>query len=272
MRQEAVSLLRCPICKGALSQEGNSLLCAKRHCFDVARQGDVNLAPGRRADFYTKELFVSRAAVLEGGVFDPVIEAIGGAIERHVRAAQPVLVDAGCGEGYYTRRVLAERAMTRIGFDLCKEAVRLAARSDKAGSYFVGDLANIPLEDACADVLLDVFTPANYAEFARVLRPGGVIVKLSPRAGYLVQLREAAKDQLRHARYEGGRVEEYAASRMQVLETREITYTLPVSEALVWHLARMTPMLAGVDLERVDLSGVREITIDETMVVGQFTK
>lgn len=270
MRQEAIALLRCPICRGAFALQGGSLVCPGRHCFDVARQGDVNLVPGRRETFYTKELFLSRAKVFERGLFDPVIEAISEAAARHVQEQTPVLVDAGCGEGYYTRRVCGGEAMVRIGFDLCKDAVRLAARSDKEGSYFVGDLANIPLADGCADVLLDVFTPANYAEFARVLRPGGVIIKLAPRAGYLAQLRGAAKGRLR-SDFGGSRSEEYAKERMQILETKEITYTLPVEQELLWHLARMTPMLAGIDPDSLDLSTVREITIDETMVVGCFS-
>ncbi|MBP3655094.1 MAG: methyltransferase domain-containing protein [Clostridia bacterium] len=270
MRQEAVSLLRCPICRGAFSLQGSSLVCGGRHCYDVARQGDVNLVPGRRETFYTKELFVSRAAAFEAGVYAPVVEAIGEAVRRYAPGDAPVMADAGCGEGYYTRSVCAGEPFVRIGFDLCKDAVRLAAKSDKGSTYFVGDLANIPLADHSVDVLLDVFTPANYAEFARVLRPGGVLVKLSPREGYLRQLREAAKDHLRHAQYEGGRVEEYARQRMTVLEERAISYTLPVGQELVRHLARMTPMLAGVPVEALDLSGVTEITIDETMVVGRF--
>ncbi|MEI3415954.1 MAG: hypothetical protein V8Q88_12410 [Christensenellales bacterium] len=58
--------------------------------------------------------------------------------------------------------------MTRIGFDLAKEAILLAAKSDKKAAYFVADLAAIPIADGCCDVVLDVFTPANYAQFGRI--------------------------------------------------------------------------------------------------------
>lgn len=44
--------------------------------------------------------------------------------------------------------------MTRIGFDLAKEAILLAAKSDKKAAYFVADLAAIPLADGCCDVVL----------------------------------------------------------------------------------------------------------------------
>ena len=268
MTEETIALLRCPLCGGALVRSGGSLVCDKRHCFDVARQGHVNLVPAQRESFYRRELFESRAAVFAAGVFAPVVRAIGETIDRYVQAGRPVLVDAGCGEGYYTKNVCPGRDMTRIGFDLSKEAVKLAARGQSGASFLVADLANIPLAGGCADVLLDVFTPANYAEFARVLKPGGVLIKLWPRSGYLCQLREAARGLLRHDTYDDSRVAEYLDAHARMLERRTITYTLPVDAVLAEHLARMTPMLADVDLSALDLSGVTEITIDMNLYAG----
>lgn len=268
MIQKTISLLRCPLCRGALSLSGNSLVCEKRHCYDIARQGHVNFVPNQKDSFYTKALFESRAAVFAAGIFAPVIAALDEALAAYVPGECPVLVDAGCGEGFYTRQVGAGRAMTRIGFDISKEAVRLAARGDKNATFFAADLKNIPLEDGCADVVLDVFTPANYAEFARILKSGGVVMKIAPRSGYLHQLREAAADHLRRKDYDGGDVERYVHEHMDVLEQRAITYTLRVTPELALHLARMTPMLAGVDVDHLDLSAVTEITIDETLYVG----
>ena len=268
MTEETIALLRCPLCRGALTRSGGSLVCERRHCFDVARQGHVNLVPAQRESFYRRELFESRAAVFAAGVFAPVVRAIGETIDRLVQAERPVLVDAGCGEGYYTKSVCPDRAMTRIGFDLSKEAVKLAARGQSGASFLVADLANIPLGDGCADVLLDVFTPANYAEFTRVLKPGGVLIKLWPRSGYLCQLRGAARGLLRHDTYDDSRVAEYLDAHARMLERRTITYTLPVDAALAEHLARMTPMLADVDLSALDLGGVTEITIDMNLYAG----
>ena len=194
MQNEAVALLRCPICSGSFHQEGKSLLCGKRHCYDIAKQGHVNFAPNAKPSFYKKELFESRARAFEAGVFAPVAAAVGEALEKYVRAERPIVADAGCGEGYYLRSVCPERDMIRIGFDLSKEAVLLAAKGDRRSTYFVGDLANIPLADGCCDAVLDVFTPANYAQFGRILKKDGVLIKLAPRPGYLRQLREAAGD------------------------------------------------------------------------------
>ena len=268
MNSEIISLLRCPLCHGAFALRDRSLVCGNRHCYDIARQGHVNFVPNQKESFYTKELFESRAAAFAAGVFAPVIAALGEAIDAYVPGECPVLLDAGCGEGYYAKAVCPGRAMHRIGFDISKEAVRLAARGQGEASFFAADLKNIPMADHSCDVLLDVFTPANYAEFGRVLKPDGVVMKLAPRSGYLRQLREAAAGQLRHKEYDGGEVERYVHERMNVLCQKAITYTVDVSPELALHMARMTPMLAGVDISKLDLSGVTGITIDETLYVG----
>ena len=260
--------LRCPLCGGAFSLKEKSLMCEKRHTYDIARQGYVNFVPGQKEMFYKKELFDHRAKVFESGVYAPVVERLSAAIERFVQKENPVLLDAGCGEGYYTKNVCHQRSMTRMGFDLSKDAVRLAARGQHAAHFFAADLKNIPLKDAAVDVLLDIFTPANYAEFARVLAPEGVVVKLAPRSGYLHELRTLAGDRLRHQEYDGGDVERYAQEKMNVLAKETISYTLSVTQETAQHLARMTPMLAGIDVDELDLTKITEITIDETMVIG----
>ena len=262
-------LLRCPLCGGAFSRKDNSLMCEKRHTYDIARQGYVNFVPGQKEMFYKKELFESRAKVFGAGVYAPVIEKLSEAIGRHVLAEKPVLLDAGCGEGYYTKAVCPGREMTRIGFDLSKDAVKLAARGPKTAMFFAADLKNIPMQDGSVHVLLDIFTPANYAEFARVLAPNGLVMKLAPRSGYLKELRTLAGDRLRHQEYDGGDVERYVHEKMNVSAQEAITYTLPVTQETAYHLARMTPMLAGVDVDTLDLSSITQITIDETLYIGR---
>ncbi|MBQ8617922.1 MAG: methyltransferase domain-containing protein [Clostridia bacterium] len=261
-------LLRCPLCGGAFSRRDNSFVCEKRHTYDIARQGYVNFVPGQKEMFYKKELFESRAKVFEAGVYVPVVERLSEAIDRYVTKENPVLLDAGCGEGYYTRAVCPGREMTRIGFDLSKDAVKLAARGPKTAMFFAADLKNIPVQDGTVDVLLDIFTPANYAQFGRVLAPDGLVMKLAPRSGYLRELRTLAGDRLRHQQYDGGDVERYVHEKMNVLAQEAITYTMAVSQETAYHLARMTPMLAGVDVDALDLSGITHITIDETLYIG----
>ena len=266
--QDITHLLRCPLCGGAFSRKENSFVCDKRHTYDIARQGYVNFVPGQKEMFYKKELFESRAKVFEAGVYVPVVERLTQAINRHVTKEMPVLLDAGCGEGYYAKAVCPERAMTRIGFDLSKDAVKLAARGPKTAMFFTADLKNVPMRDGTVDLLLDIFTPANYTEFSRVLAPGGFVMKLAPRSGYLRELRTLAGDRLRHQEYDGGDVERYVHEKMNVVEQEIVSYTLDITQDTAYHLARMTPMLAGVNVDALDLSAITRITIDETLYIG----
>ena len=66
--ESIIHLLRCPLCGGAFSLKEKSLVCEKRHTYDIARQGYVNFVPGQKEMFYKKELFESRAKVFEAGV------------------------------------------------------------------------------------------------------------------------------------------------------------------------------------------------------------
>ena len=140
--------------------------------------------------------------------------------------------------------------------------------SELVVTLLISDIAAIPMQDGCCDAVLDVFTPAHYGEFRRVLKPGGVLLKLAPRAGYLRELRQAASAHLRHAEYDGSQVEHYARAHMHMLDERVITYTIPVEGEIVSHLALMTPMLSGVDVAQLNLSGVRSITVDEVLYIG----
>ena len=91
-----------------------------------------------------------------------------------------VLVDLGCGAGLLAPHV-AGKGYRHIGIDLVLSAVRQAAGHGVAGA--VGDVTQLPLPDACADVvcageLLEHVPdlPAVVAQACRVLRPGGVLV------------------------------------------------------------------------------------------------
>ncbi len=195
MQNEAVALLRCPICSGRIFIRRAKMPALRQAPLLRHRCRGTSISrrtPSRPST--KKELFESRASAFEAGVFCAGCRRRRRGAGKYVRAERPVVADAGCGEGYYLRSVCPERDMIRIGFDLSKEAVLLAAKGDRRSTYFVGDLANIPLADGCCDAVLDVFTPANYAQFGRILKKDGVLIKLAPRPGYLPAPRGGGAD------------------------------------------------------------------------------
>jgi 23S rRNA (guanine745-N1)-methyltransferase len=185
------SALRCPLCAGAFVFEPRSWACTQGHRFDVAREGYVNLLPvqhkASRDPGDTEHAVQARRAFLDAGHYQPLRDALVDA----VRALAPqVLVDVGCGEGYYTGG-LRGTARELIGLDIAKPAVRLAAKRHPGISWVVGSGARLPLADASVDALCSLFTPVHEPEMARVLKPGGSVLLVTPGAMHLGSLREA---------------------------------------------------------------------------------
>lgn len=260
--------LLCPVCGKRLLADEQALRCVQGHTFDIARQGYVNLLPGKGA-FYPLELFRNRREVFDHGFYAPLLGRMEELILRHAKSEKIVLLDAGCGEGYYAGNLLKNRECVKVAFDISREAVQLGAQRYEDVTFIVADLKRIPLPDHSVDCVLDVLTPADYSEFTRVLKKNGRVLKAIPGENYLKELRALAQEQLRSGPYESGRVKDYFAEHMQAVQHDRVTYTLPVTPDEARAFARMTPMLQRVDVEALDLSGVRDITIDMELLVGK---
>lgn len=269
---DPAQVLLCPLCKKPLRQsESGSLQCVKKHCFDLSRRGYVNFAPGKGAQKYSKELFECRHAVFQDGFYEPVTQALAALLLARGKKPVATVLDAGCGDGYYAREISA-RMPNRCevyAFDLSRDAIDLAARGENRVHWMVADLTTIPIKSGRIDTVLDIFTPANYAEFSRVLAPGGLLIKVIPGEEYLAQLRKAASAQLRHAAYSNERVTDYFEKHFTLIEQKRITHTLPVTQAQLQNFAKMTPMMFGVDVSMLALSDIADITIDVEILVGR---
>ena len=186
----------CPTCGAALTLGSRQWLCPKGHCFDVARQGYVNLLPVTQKHSLhpgdTREQVVARRTFLEAGFYEPLAQAVCQAARRYGKNAKAIL-DAGCGEGYYTSAMGAVPGVDAYGFDLGKEMVRLAAKRGDA-TYFVANMKDIPVADGTFDMVTELFAPFNEREFSRVLAPEGSLYTVVPGARHLFGLKEVLYD------------------------------------------------------------------------------
>ena len=193
------NLFQCPICSGPLNADPDySLRCPNRHCFDISKSGYVHLLPRPAASDYGKSLFESRRKVMQSGFFDPlhrlVSELLTESLAEHEDTA--AILDAGCGEGFHLSNIrerLARgigRPALGVGLDIAKEGVALAAGNDPASLWCVADLAACPLMDKRFDAILNILSPAHYAESSRLLKRDGRMVKVIPEPGYLRELRD----------------------------------------------------------------------------------
>ena len=182
------SWLRCPICEQPLEVVlPLTLGCSTGHRYDVHKRGYITLlGPGSsKLIGDSAPMLDARDGVLESGAFAPIATAVARA------AVGPRIVDAGAGTGYYLREALSQhREAQGLAFDLSPTAV---ARASRSSDRIVGLIADtwrpLPLRTGVADTVLDIFAPRNLTEFHRVLRAGGTLIVVVPRADHLVELR-----------------------------------------------------------------------------------
>ena len=257
---------QCPACGAPLFVKDAGLCCEKGHTYDVARKGYVHLHRGMAQGVYGKELFSARRAVFDQGFFSPVAKALEDVLTPLAPAA---LLDAGCGEGYYLSSLSpALPRCTLVGIDLSKEAILFAAGREGSALYCVGDLNRLPFRDGVFDAVLNILSPASYASFARVLKSGGLLVKIMPGGEYLREIRGRLPSS--KAVYDDTRVPEYLQRHMQLLSIERLHYTRPLAPEAYACFAAMTPLtesLSGQELKALLEDCPDRITIDLQLAV-----
>ncbi len=185
----------CPVCRCPLDAQWQ---CRNGHSFDVARQGYVNLLtvdqkhslhPGD-----TREMVAARRRFLSCGYYAPISDTLCALLREFAPNAQ-TLLDAGCGEGYYLSRLT--QIPERWGIDISKDATRFAAAGDKQSHYLTASAAHLPFAENSFDALTCLFALTAQAEFARVLKPGGVFIQAVTGQAHLRALREVIYPELR---------------------------------------------------------------------------
>ena len=198
--------LRCPVCQQPLLKNDHGATCASHHSFDRARQGYLNLLPSHKkrsaSPGDSARMVQARTRFLDTHLYNAPTTALVEGIQTSVSGKdQPVIVDAGCGEGYYTARIanaLPESSVT--GFDISKPAVVQCCRRQTENTdlqWLVASVADIPLLDDSTDVIVSVFSRIDWNEFARLLKPGGQVMVLGPGPDHLLELRETIYQDVR---------------------------------------------------------------------------
>jgi 23S rRNA (guanine745-N1)-methyltransferase len=202
-------LLRCPICRLGFEARAGALTCPNRHNFDLARASYVNLLPATRrrpaVGGDSPEQLRHRSTFLDAGHFDFVTAVIAPRLRQAAIISAGGLrhvLDAGCGTGHHLARIAAEfgPGTTGLGLDISAAAARLAAGRWPDIAFAVADLwSEWPVHDSSVDLVLNIFAPRNFAETARVLRPGGRLALVYPEANHLLELRHRYRQLGHHA-------------------------------------------------------------------------
>ena len=270
-RFASATAFACPICQENLTLLENSLKCNNRHSFDLAKFGYVNLAPQiKQSANYDKENFQNRQQILEAGFYQAILDAVSDLLANSETST--TVLDIGCGEGFYSRK-LQERHpdKTFYAFDISKDSVQIAAKSEPnwAVNWFVGDLARLPIKDASMDILLDIFSPANYGEFRRVLSKDGILIKVIPTENHLKEIRQKVQDQLTNKDYSNQNIKNHFQEHFTILSNQTASLTKTITTEQLQALLSMTPLLFHIDQTKIDWSQLTEITIEAEILVGK---
>lgn len=282
MEVSAVNALRCPHCgEGfAVAQpRDRSLACTAGHSFDLARQGYLNLLTGQGTKFVpdTAAMVSARDAFLDGMHYTPLSDALAeqvkmllaepGTLDRNADQGPALIVDAGTGTGYYLHHVLATcssaaRSPAAVGLDISKFALRRAARRNPGALNIVWDLwRELPLGTNTADVVLVIFAPRNATEFARILKPGGSLVVVTPLPQHLAEI-AAEAGMLGIQENKESALQLSLSEHFASAGSREVVAPLALTRADVRNVALMGP--AGHHLDsgelREQLSRLPELT------------
>jgi len=230
----------CPVCKSEISLSERTYKCPNNHCFDVSKDGYVNLLMSQQSSLKRhgddKLMVKARREFLEKGYYgtlrERLCEALFNALPENAR-----IIDVGCGEGYYTSAVSRNANFEVLGIDISKDALKFAAKSVKHSRFAVASAFSLPVEDESADCVLSVFAPSAYEEFYRVLKPNGKLVKAIPLEDHLWEL----KCTLYEKPYKN-KPEKRNDELFKLVSMNEIKYKIELTEKEnIENLFKMTP-------------------------------
>ena len=195
----------CPVCRKKLKKQSGSWRCANSHSFDIARKGHVNLLTTAKHNPKTAgdnaEMVKARTEFLDKGYYKPLAEKMRSVTELELKKIErPVIIDSGCGEGFYTTELAKIQAAEIFGIDISKHAVaHCMTRVHLAGitncEFAVASSFQLPFADECADAVVSVFAPVCNDEYARVLKSNGAIIVVSTSPRHLFELKSAVYDE-----------------------------------------------------------------------------
>ena len=270
-RFASATAFACPICQENLTLLETSFKCCNRHSFDLAKFGYVNLAPQiKQSANYDKENFQNRQQILEAGFYQAILDAVSDLLASS--KTTKIILDIGCGEGFYSRKLQESHPdKTFYAFDISKDSVQIAAKSEPnwAVNWFVGDLARLPIKDASMDILLDIFSPANYGEFRRVLSKDGILIKVIPTKNHLKEIRQKVQDQLTKKDYSNQDIKDHFQEHFTILSSQTASLTKTITAEQLQALLSMTPLLFHIDQTKIDWSQLTKITIEAEILVGK---
>ena len=234
----------CPYCKNSLELNETSLKCHNNHTFDLTKKGTINFIAStkiKESKIYNEKLFTCRRKFIQKGYYEEVYNIIAEIINS-LNLNNLSILDLGCGEGTHTINILNKinSNYNYYAFDYSKSAINLASDYNSTNRfYFDGDVNNIPITTNSIDVIIDFLSPYSESEVKRVLKNGGMFIKVAPNKDYLLELRQA----LGLNEYQKqAKVIDNLAKHFKNISTKTYTKSFAISKEDQDNLIGMTPI------------------------------
>ncbi len=258
-------MLICPLCGQPLKGTEKSFVCKNHHSFDVARQGYLHLLPVQNKHSLSpgdaKEMLAARRRFLDTGKYRPICQSVCEAVRHYTSVPNPLLVDIGCGEGYYTAAFERECGADCVGIDIAKDGVRMSCARSKQAAWIVATASHIPVADHSVDVVTAMFSLLLQEEYARILKKGGCVVEVTVGSQHLIELKEIIYDEV----FEQHKHPEKCGKHFIETECVRHTYTTVLNNAQLKDILLMTPHFWRIHQERramLEQTDRLELTVD----------
>ncbi|MBQ0036460.1 MAG: methyltransferase domain-containing protein [Firmicutes bacterium] len=250
----------CPICKQELIRKDKSYICENGHCFDIAKEGYLNLnCKNSQNTGDEKDMINARRDFLSKGYYNFLRETVDSLIDEG-----DSLLDLACGEGYYTSYF---KAKDKIGVDLSKTGLKIAAKKDKSTLYLLNNIFNNPLNDKSLDKIVTIFAPIAKQEIKRLLKDNGKYILVKPNVNHLFELKKAVYDnpyqnEIEDTEIEGLKLEkEINVKDHALLNNEDIN-----------NLFKMTPYYHTTSQKDKDkLSNINELDVNFDFLIDVFS-
>lgn len=262
----------CPVCSETLTKTNNSFRCENGHCFDISKEGYVNLLYGKNKSGSligdNRDMALSRRDFLSKGYFSALSDGLTDMIKQYTDG-KPLICDICCGEGWYGEQIKNGTDCELVSFDISKEMLRLCAKRKMSDLCFVANGSSIPLPDESIDLAFHLFAPFQEKEFSRIIKKSGTILTAVAGENHLFELKELL--------YDTPYKNDEAPPQTEILilkEKRKFTKKVSLtSKDDIQALFRMTPYYYHTsDRDKAKISSLESLEVTTDFAVYVYTK
>lgn len=267
-----MSILKCPVCAERLFLTERAYQCSNHHSFDLAKEGYLNLLlNAKKTAGDAKKMMQARQHFLNAGYYQPLSDHLNTLLDHVLKDGQ-VLLDMGCGEGYYLSRFshLTKRSnLDCFGFDISKVGIKMAAKRQSDLHWLVANFAQVPFSDHSVHCVLSMFSEYHVSEIERILEKKGYIIIVRAGKQHLQELKHLIYPEI-HEKVHAAEIKFFPNFSV---ERFPLTYSTSISSSQdLQNLLLMTPHYWKIKPESVQkLNKINELTVTVDVEIEVLT-